>query len=631
MPAISPTKQMFRSLQRTAAKPSIRLTLLLILLMAFALRLYRIDSSPLRGDEAFTVRYWSAPPSEVLHQLAWVEPHPFGAFFAFWVWKSVAGESEFAMRMLPALLNMLGAAAMYALARRLRLGVLAGLTAAVLWAINPGLIWHSQDVRNYAPWAGLSATALWLLVRAADRNRRIDWVLYAVAELLALYLFFLEAFMLLVHGLYILWLAQRSHGAAADTRWWRFPPLRSFIWVCSACLIFLIPWLYQVYRLAGSGYGGTAEGATLRGLLNFGTEWLLTIPPAGDFPPVLAMLLLPALVGAALLWQWSSRSRAATLAVMMLLLLPLLLVLVSTRLDVFRARYILAVMPAVFLVIAGLTADARYSLLRSIRRLLLPLLMIGNIIVLSRYYNGMLPKAPDWRGLRDVLISEVGSMDALVVAAADLQGTIDPAFEYYYEAAHEVLPRAGVDLIEEVDELLARYPTVYLVDQGESFAAAALETSGDQLEERWVSGFRISSYRSAAVQAREIQHSLALDVAGGRVMGWSLEGDRSSASEVYVLIYWDIAVQDAAIPWKVFIHIIDASGQIVSQADLPVRREAGRSVFSLVKPEGAPEGYRLRFGLYREDTGERAVITDVRTGDLLGDYADLGVVLARPS
>ena len=51
--------------------------------VAFALRLYRLDAVPLRGDEAFAVRYWAAPPLTVLRDLADWEPHPFGTSSAW--------------------------------------------------------------------------------------------------------------------------------------------------------------------------------------------------------------------------------------------------------------------------------------------------------------------------------------------------------------------------------------------------------------------------------------------------------------------------------------------------------------------------------------------------------------------
>ena len=63
------------------------------------------------------------------------------------------------MRMLPALINLLGVPTMYALGRRLFSADLVGLIAASLWAVNPNLIWHSQDVRNYAIWAALSGVS----------------------------------------------------------------------------------------------------------------------------------------------------------------------------------------------------------------------------------------------------------------------------------------------------------------------------------------------------------------------------------------------------------------------------------------------------------------------------------------
>src|SRR5215475_9610603 len=123
-----------------------------LILLAFALRVYHLGSSSLRGDEAYTIRYWTQPPAEVIANLADHEPHPLGAFFSFWAWKSLAGDSEFAMRMLPALANIIGIAAMYALTRRLLKNDRAGLVVALLWSINPNLIWHSQDARNYAIW-----------------------------------------------------------------------------------------------------------------------------------------------------------------------------------------------------------------------------------------------------------------------------------------------------------------------------------------------------------------------------------------------------------------------------------------------------------------------------------------------
>ncbi len=181
-----------------------------LVLLACGLRIYHLGVSPFRGDEAFAVRYWAAAPAEVLNGLAWQEPHPFGAFFSFWAWKSLVGSSEFAMRMLPVLVNLLGVPAMVALGRRLLHDERAALIGALLWAVNPNQLWHAQDVRNYALWAGLSAVTFWLLLRASDSNQRLDWALYVVSAVLTLYLFFTEIFVVVVHGLYMLIFGRRA-------------------------------------------------------------------------------------------------------------------------------------------------------------------------------------------------------------------------------------------------------------------------------------------------------------------------------------------------------------------------------------------------------------------------------------
>jgi 4-amino-4-deoxy-L-arabinose transferase-like glycosyltransferase len=623
------------------------LILLLILLLAFALRAYRIDASALRGDEAFAVRYWAAPPSEVLQHLAWVEPHPFGTFFGFWAWKSLVGESELAMRMLPALLNLLGVAAMYALARRLRMGTWAALLAAFLWAVNPGLIWHSQDVRNYAPWAGLSAVALWLLVRAVDKRRRIDWVLYVIVEVITLYVFFLEAFMLVVHWLYLLWVAWRGGGKrqGEEARRWDRRLLQSFLVSVVAIGVLLIPWLYQAYRLAGSGYGGTAERANLLELIGFVTEWLVAVPVTQanldvelgfTFVAIFAVLFLFLAVTLSRLTEKPNDSRLNALAMLMVVLLPLLLSVVSLRLDVFRARYVLAIMPALFLLIISTFVYGAHNrwagqfALFAGSSLLVGLVAI-NLSFLSRYYVGDIPKAPDWRELRDTLKAEIGAEDVLALVGADDRGTIDPAFEFYYTGDYEVLPLSGADGVDnEVLRLLSEHQTVFLVDQGNSFVGGRFRANAVYLGEQWQGGLRLSRFRSIEIQEGEIQQPLDLAMLGGQVQGWSIEGDPNRRDPLFFLLYWSAPIVQRDAPWKVFVHLLDARGQTAGQGDLPTSGSAGRETYPLERINFSPGTYTLRFGLYREDTGERAIITDATTGEVLGDYLDLGTITVEP-
>lgn len=517
--------------------------LLLILLLAFFLRVHDLDAQPLRGDEAFAVRYWAAPPADILSGLAWIEPHPFGTYFSFWAWKSLAGESEFAMRLLPAMVNTLGAAAMYALARRVgkpaRPNGIA-LLAAFLWAINPNLIWHSQDVRNYAPWAGLSVTALWLLLRALDKRRPRAWALYVAIETITLYVFFLEAFMLVVHGIWVLStrysvLSTRLSPLSTEHQVPRTQnPLLPFLSIG----VLLIPWLYQAYRLAGSGYGGTAARSDLAVLLNdfvpellFGERTLSSLggalPGWGITGVFLAFVLL--------WWLVMPRSRAAALSLLMIVIPSALLYVAGTRLDVFRPRYIIAITPALILPLASVAGLLRVAISAGMRQpargwrspsdnriavsrilypelrvrrffqpttivlgwLLLMVTLFVSLDALATFYGSDYRKGADWRTLGEYLEIHVGAGDVLIMRAADPSGSLDPTFQYYYGGAFQVLPRAGVNIDAEIARLIAAYYAIVLVDQstGDQTVRLALDAQAVWQSDAQAADFRVSVFR----------------------------------------------------------------------------------------------------------------------------------------
>src|SRR5262245_55978644 len=115
------------------------LPLILILLLGFALRLYHLDAVPFRGDEAFSVQRWAASPLSVsLTEIAALEPHPPLTYVVFWAWSLLFGtESEFLLRMLPLLFNMLGIPALFVLGKRLSGKNAVAYLAAFFWAIQP--------------------------------------------------------------------------------------------------------------------------------------------------------------------------------------------------------------------------------------------------------------------------------------------------------------------------------------------------------------------------------------------------------------------------------------------------------------------------------------------------------------
>ncbi|MCS6871460.1 MAG: glycosyltransferase family 39 protein [Anaerolineae bacterium] len=432
------------------------------LLIAAALRILGISVQSLRGDEAFAARYWTLPLAELTAPsgLAWREPHPFGAFIAFGAWRTLAGEREVALRMLPALVNLLGAAAVYATARRLfrsKHATQAGIWALLLWACNPYLIWHSQDVRNYALWSGVSALALYLLIRATDRRTWYDWTLYTLAEIVALYLFFLESFILALHALYVLMVKRRA--------------LRAWLVAFCAILAAHIPSFVQGAALAQSGYGGTRGSADLALLPNFWTVLLLGELSAPTFGAAVLILLL----FSALLLPTNLR-----LYFILSLSLPLLaLYLVATRLNVFDPRYILAALPFGTLILARMASQVRLPF-----SVLIGVAMIGvQLAALAPYRAESYQKAPNWRGWAAFLHQHTAAGDTLIITPADpASGATDPAIAYYYAqpARVLVLPYPNADTESFVREALLTSRAVWFTPTGSEGreVLAALERHG---------------------------------------------------------------------------------------------------------------------------------------------------------
>jgi hypothetical protein len=82
-----------------------------------------------------------------------------------WVWTQVTGIGEYGLRSLSALAGVLTIPVAYLIGRELR-GRRAGLLGAALVAVNPMLLWYSQEARGYAMLVLFCALSLLYCVRA---------------------------------------------------------------------------------------------------------------------------------------------------------------------------------------------------------------------------------------------------------------------------------------------------------------------------------------------------------------------------------------------------------------------------------------------------------------------------------
>jgi mannosyltransferase len=129
-----------------------------------------------------------------------------------WPWTQLTGTGEVGLRSLSAAAGVATVPVAYLLGSELR-GRRAGIVAAALVAVNPMLLWYSQEARGYSLLILLTAIAALYLVRALDRGRRRDSIGWGVASALALATHYFAIFPIALEAAWLLW--KRGRVAAA--------------------------------------------------------------------------------------------------------------------------------------------------------------------------------------------------------------------------------------------------------------------------------------------------------------------------------------------------------------------------------------------------------------------------------
>ena len=162
----------------TPVRSSIRtgvLLLALFVLLAFALRVLRLDFQPLWWDEGYSV-WFATHPLGQMASLTAQDIHPPLYYALLHGWTGLFGAGPVSLRLLSVLFGVLAVPAIYLAGRRM-LSRRAALIAAFLLAISPLHVYYSQEVRMYGLVALLSigvlvaAWACWSGESAAESAR----------------------------------------------------------------------------------------------------------------------------------------------------------------------------------------------------------------------------------------------------------------------------------------------------------------------------------------------------------------------------------------------------------------------------------------------------------------------------
>jgi hypothetical protein len=587
-----------------------------IILLGFALRFFQINVVSLRGDEAFTVLHWMREPlASTLADIATKDPQALLSYAVYRGWALVMGTSEYVARLLPALFSVIGIPVMYALGHRL-CGRKLGLLAAFLWAISPFQIYHAQDARSYAIWSVLSLAAVWLALRALDRQRRIDWLLYVVAAALAGYIYYLELFVVVALNLYVL------------IRYWRNRSLLAR-WFAAEIVVgmLLAPWYLQPRLLTGSGYGGTGGSFDP-------AQWLTRFIPTLTFGnnaamfanayEVLVVALLIALLVSLVLW-WR-RNRSQTLLLASWGTVPLLLLgIVSLRLSVFEPRYVLAAAPVYTLLLAALALHFRQRLVRWI---LIALPVFVSLFILYNYYFiADYAKAPNWRTLAAYLQTQVAPTDWVTQAGADIAFMLYCEDYQLVEVCNDQLPANPIQSQEEIEGNLVvdrqQNTSIWYIDRPQNWANANiaqdwLDSNMQRVRETAAGGLRIQQFKRWDTDAEEISAE-PLAAFEGAVQLVSARTFIDPTDQLTVWLYWRALAQSDT-PLKIFLHLTTPDGIAAQDDQYPqdgridaTTWEIGtiyRDVYTLALSGVEAGDYSLIVGFYDPETNRRLPVDE---------------------
>jgi 4-amino-4-deoxy-L-arabinose transferase-like glycosyltransferase len=392
------------------------LPLAALIVLATILRFATLSAQSLWFDEAATWELARLPFGDMIGALPHRESNPPLYYVLEWLTTRALGDSEFALRALSALFGTLLVPIAYGIGRRVG-GARVALATAALVAVNPLLVWYSQEARNYELVALLCAGSLLLLLRTLDDShpRIVAW--WTLVSALALCTHYFACFVLAPQAIWLLW---------------RHPQRRLAIAACGGLAVVFAALLPLLLAQRGNPYDIADASLALR-LAQVPKQFVLGY----DGPLPLEFGLLGAAIVVLAAWMlWfrvpgATRLRGLLLAAIGVsaVVVPLLAALLGA--DYLNARNLLGgLVPLASALAAGLVGVAPRQRGAAVGVAALALLCASSLAIVIAVAADPAYQRTDWRGVaralgsssdaRALVISPANGFDALRYYRRDL-------------------------------------------------------------------------------------------------------------------------------------------------------------------------------------------------------------------
>jgi 4-amino-4-deoxy-L-arabinose transferase-like glycosyltransferase len=653
-----------------------------VLCLSAALRFHLLGAQSLWNDEGNAyVQASRSFPDIAFH--AGRDIHPPGYYWLLAIWSSLVGQTEFALRLLSALLSVLTIAFTYALGARL-FGRAAGVVAALFVTLNTFNLYYAQEARMYALLALWGAGSMWALVcfqqmgfgseQAAVRRRYL--ILLALFNAAGLYTHYAYVYVMLVQSVLVsLWLMARV---------WRHGERLGYVHVVRHTVVpyvianlltiaMFLPWLPTAWQQITT-WPNTGQDIALAEAVSVILNRLILGVTSQNGSLAVAWLLL--------LFGLINRPRAAWWA----LLVPVIWVTTSVGLflgqGLFRESNLKFLLPAQIGMALWLSRGVwvlsyqiaslggRCPAGRASRLLPAAARLAGAVSVLwiaahswagvQAVYHDPRYQRDDYRAIAR-LIGQESQIGDLVVLNGPNQVEV---FDYYYRGRARVIglplglgsddaataravEQAAVEVSQQPDRPYARVYGVFWGERErdpnqivEGFLDRNLYSMGDG----WYGSVRLARYLqptsawspiSADLNARFYDPTAGTQI---RLVDGQYDDTAVPGGAILVRLVWrsegDVPISQ---PYKVFVQILDSNGLLVTQHDgepggnaAPTTGwQAGTAYddrHALLVPAGLAAGnYQLIVGLYALGAPNARLRVE---GDAR-DYLEVGVITVR--
>ncbi len=336
--------------------------LIAIILLGFTLRLYNLTYHSLWFDEAVSVRWAQSDVARILEvSLTLTEDRlPPLYYLLLKYWADTLGFSEFSLRYLSVICGVLLIAIVYRLGKQWSRfqsegSDTVGLLAAQLTALNPFLIWYSQEVRMYAlaVLCGCAGVLCFMYLQGRIAPR-FSWLGLTLTATIGLYTHLYTGFLWPALGLWIL---------GGRKLWWRVG--LPFVLSMSMVSILFLPIALATWQFSGESTPSdplTNMGHRLSHLFEAFTLWQAPLPD---------LIHQIVLIGLALFTLWGliiSLRNYHTWLIPLLAAMPFIiasLLLLRSELAFFGERYFIVMLPWILLLQALGVGQLFSSLSRS--------------------------------------------------------------------------------------------------------------------------------------------------------------------------------------------------------------------------------------------------------------------------